>query len=692
MKKILIAIFILLFAGSGWGATYYVCDGGNASAPTDGTCGNAYADIEDCLDAQDLGADDVIALAGNVTEDDVISWGTADSGTGVDDYVTLDGNGYILTLAGDGNHGIQLTAASYVYIKDIIITGITTDSMGAIALKNDSDYIVIDNVEIYDGVSGDNTNGIVIRGDTGEAPDYVEIKDSIFRNLNKGIAITSSVTGRTAPTYIHVYNNTIYDMDEGLASIADGIACYDEAGAVALNITGSVFEYNDIHNTPDQAIDVTSCGDVTMRYNLIYDTGIAGDGQGIKLGDTATNPVGENIYVYGNVIHDTESSGIYYGEASPWIYNNTFYNIGGEAIRTDSTAYATMPVGSADGVYIYNNIIHTANACFGLSINNGNTRFIDNNLCYNFATYAAKIAGSQYDTWGDYTTAINAAIVGAGTHSVNVDPLFTNAGGDDFSLTNGSPGCYGAFDIRSLDTDLFDKTGGSGGVGDKGEFVLTDLRLAELSSGNLTVGNMYEISARTGADFTTDGSPDNVVGTTFIANSTNVTLDADDKVYPIDISWDNTGTNLVEIDSDALHITYVNDTQGAFIYFNSDELTSNLVVGETYRVTGISKAVGSVRIKVENDTDPWVAIDSATFVPFEIDFLCDSVNTNGLRFTYFGAGEEIWIDSLKIQKITGYLNHTRLDPTSVWPDDVRTMGSTEEIGAYGCYKGARLAQ
>ena len=38
--------------------------------------------------------------------------------------------------------------------------------------------------------------------------------------------------------------------------------------------------------------------------------------------------------------------------------------------------------------------------------------------------------------------------------------------------------------------------------------------------------------------------------------------------------------------------------------------------------------------------------------------------------------------------ISGY--NTRIDPTSTWPDDVRTMGSTEEIGAYGCYKGARL--
>jgi len=56
---------------------------------------------------------------------------------------------------------------------------------------------------------------------------------------------------------------------------------------------------------------------------------------------------------------------------------------------------------------------------------------------------------------------------------------------------------------------------------------------AELSSGNLTVGVFYRITARTEQDFTADGSPNNTVGTRFLATGTNVTLDVDDKVKSI---------------------------------------------------------------------------------------------------------------------------------------------------------------
>ncbi len=77
-----------------------------------------------------------------------------------------------------------------------------------------------------------------------------------------------------------------------------------------------------------------------------------------------------------------------------------------------------------------------------------------------------------------------------------------------------------------------------------GDFAATS-EGAELSSGNLTIGKTYKITARTGEDFTADGSPNNNVGTYFQATGTNVTLDADDKVVPITIdTWDDTADGL----------------------------------------------------------------------------------------------------------------------------------------------------
>ena len=71
-----------------------------------------------------------------------------------------------------------------------------------------------------------------------------------------------------------------------------------------------------------------------------------------------------------------------------------------------------------------------------------------------------------------------------------------------------------------------------------------------------------------------------------------------------------------------------------------------------------------------------------------------SLGAWGLFFADAASDDYIPVNGSEIcfggTAISGY--NTRIDPTSSWPDDVRTWGSTEEIGAYGCYKGARLAQ
>ncbi len=51
-----------------------------------------------------------------------------------------------------------------------------------------------------------------------------------------------------------------------------------------------------------------------------------------------------------------------------------------------------------------------------------------------------------------------------------------------------------------------------------------------LTTGNPQAGEWYRIIARTDADFTNDGAPNNNVGTIFLATSGNETLDAGDKI------------------------------------------------------------------------------------------------------------------------------------------------------------------
>lgn len=59
---------------------------------------------------------------------------------------------------------------------------------------------------------------------------------------------------------------------------------------------------------------------------------------------------------------------------------------------------------------------------------------------------------------------------------------------------------------------------------------------AELSSGNLSIGTNYKITAQNTVDFTLDGSPDNNVGTVFRATGNSQTLTANDKVKPV-LTW-----------------------------------------------------------------------------------------------------------------------------------------------------------
>jgi hypothetical protein len=214
---------------------------------------------------------------------------------------------------------------------------------------------------------------------------------------------------------------------------------------------------------------------------------------------------------------------------------------------------------------------------------------------------------------------------------------------------------------ETLGTNLFDQDGGSGGTGDKGAFTLADLRLAELSSGTLTVGKMYEISAQDDGNFTADGAPDNVVGTTFIATGTSVTLDAGDKVYPVDISWTKFGTNLVEIDSNALHVTYVDNVYGAgLILRDSEDLTSDTTTKKLYKLTGNAKVnvkvpASNVSVAIQQPLGfaPAITITSTDFIPFELYItpnLLDGVPY--ILFSNIGAGEEIWIDDLKFYEVT----------------------------------------
>jgi len=155
---------------------------------------------------------------------------------------------------------------------------------------------------------------------------------------------------------------------------------------------------------------------------------------------------------------------------------------------------------------------------------------------------------------------------------------------------------------------------------------------------------------------------DSVMGSGMIfvgANENDSSADLDNfSLKAIDISWTRYGTNTIEIDSDALKITYVDSANGAYLFLkNSGDLSADLEIGKLYKLTGQAKVgagdsvivggnggTGSLHI---NNT-----ITSTSFVSFEGYFVADSTTGCYLITISMGAGESIWLDNLVLTEVT----------------------------------------
>jgi len=459
-----------------------------------------------------------------------------------------------------------------------------------------------------------------------------------------------------------------------------------------------------------------------VRFNLVYDTQTKRTEEPMQDGNGIILDYGGGNEVYGNICYGNDGSGLrVLNEGGNVLYSNTLYNNGQNRSANhtaDHLAEIDMVGDGSDTGNIFKNNIVYATQFYCVAADPGPAATFDSNIYYKAAGDLFLLDATGYDTseFGDWKTAIS----GDANSSIS-DPLFTNAAGGDFTLQAGSPCCKagtyiedisledesGATEMRGsfvdgqawfhdagglvaayagtgnrlivddgtgvqavgyigeagtgevLGANLFDQEGGSGGTGDKGGFTLADLRLAELSSGSLTVGTMYEISAQDGENFTLDGAPDNDVGTTFIATGTNVTLDADDKVYPVDIYWLPYGANTIEIDDGALHTTWVDTAEGASnVLRGSRDLSIDPTITKMYKLIGEAKvgAGDSVVIEIRHASPLWGTSDSVTitsteFLAFELYFTYSKA-TDTIRFDNMAAGEEIWLDNLKLYEVT----------------------------------------
>jgi len=201
---------------------------------------------------------------------------------------------------------------------------------------------------------------------------------------------------------------------------------------LAAGVTNATVEYNSVDHSL-QVVDDTAgiysggagAGNV-IRYNESVSNGTAstrGAGYMIDIGSAATQ-------VYGNVAAFNTNGCIDEGSGSPsTIYNNTCY----EDNQQGWDAGELNTFASSSGVIFENNIVFASVGKHTLVSMAGNVYAY--NLYYGGSTTPFEWAGTQY-AFAGYQTASGQD---AGPHSMQADPLFTNAAGGDFTLQPGSP-------------------------------------------------------------------------------------------------------------------------------------------------------------------------------------------------------------------------------------------------------------
>lgn len=274
-------------------------------------------------------------------------------------------------------------------------------------------------------------------------------------------------TGGTGHDTWYLWNTVYYMGGDGCGNSHDG-----NHGSYNLFVGG-----NTIHDCRENCIDLKEIHDVIISENDLYNitpTDSSSDGAAIVLHYGPTTDQGPyNVWVIANHIHDC-NMGIAYSDCQTDLY------VVGNVIH-DCDGYAVNPSRGGGYYYVYHNTIYNCGA--GISqdssstINalevHGNIVSLVNTSGRHLEVYSSTVAantnashecyyqngGNVYIAWGsgsvNYST-VAAWIAGTsdGDNSIQQDPKFVNAAGDNFALQSDSPCINAGYDMSTIE-DIF---------------------------------------------------------------------------------------------------------------------------------------------------------------------------------------------------------------------------------------------
>ena len=143
-------------------------------------------------------------------------------------------------------------------------------------------------------------------------------------------------------------------------------------------------------------------------------------------------------------------------------------------------------------------------------------------------------------------------------------------------------------------------------------------------------------------------------------------------------NWTDWGNNVDEYDAatQAVKITYVDNTSGAYIYLReAKDMSENLVVGAVYHLKFRTKtnSGGNIKWQVAKSGEPSYSVSGITsteFIEKEIFFLATST-THHYFWVELASGEIAWVKDISIKRLNGHSGLTANTATfgTATPDD-----------------------
>ena len=344
-------------------------------------------------------------------------------GTGPNSAITFVASGNVnLTAPSTASPVIGCAGRNYVvwqgpFILDEANISITPDT-GTVVLTN---------------ATGCGVDGVNIDGDG--APTYVD--------NHTGVRIESCNS-------CFVRNSTIHDVRHPNGN-------HNGAGVMLYNSDNSLIENNHFYSS-DNAVFIKGVFGVSspqqgtiVRYNLM-----------VNCDECITVQDSRDSRIYQNVIRDSQigvnilarEAGTYYHPVGDWFFNNTIDNMASACIFAAGGAFH-------ENVRVWNNIATNCGVgnyrSGGLFNSSGNVIDWEHNNYFNTGVFADDAGSGEltFSSWRSTYGHDQAAPAG-----INTNPMYANAGGDDFRLCTGAgaphSNCTGVSPARNLGVDLYD--------------------------------------------------------------------------------------------------------------------------------------------------------------------------------------------------------------------------------------------